>query len=302
MRCGRRISEHADSVPEGTAATFTVTLSSTPPGVESTADVVVVYTLGGTATSADYTAPSDLKLTIDSGESSGTITIPTSTDSVLDPGETIVVTLTSASTAGTVTVDPTAVTTTLVEEGTETVSVAAATATEGAAANFVVTLSGAVSSAVEVSYQTSDGTAVAGSDYTGADDTLTFSVGGSLQQTIAVDTTDDTLNEATEDFTLTLTLDYAVGRPESGDGERDRRDHGQRRAGCGGERGCDGRRRGKHGDVYGEPDVRHREHGAGGGALHARRHGEQRRLHRAERHAGDREGSGERHDHDPDRR
>ena len=199
------ISEHADNVPEGTAATFTVTLSSTPPGVASTADVVVVYTVGGTATSADYTAPSAPRLTIDSGESSGTITIPTSTDSVLDPGETIVVTLTSASTAGTVTVDPTAVTTTLVEQGTETVSVAAATATEGAAANFVVTLSGAVSSAVEVSYRTSDGTAVAGSDYTGASDTLTFSVGGSRQQTIAVDTTDDTLNEATEDFTLTLT-------------------------------------------------------------------------------------------------
>ena len=200
-----RISEHADSVPEGTAATFTVTLSSTPSGVESTADVVVVYTVGGTATSADYTAPSDLKLTIDSGESSGTITIPTSTDGVLDPGETIVVTLTSASTAGTVTVDTTAVTTTLVEQDIETVSVTAATATEGAAANFVVTLSGAVSSAVEVTYATSDGTAVAGSDYTRTDDTLTFSVSGSRQQTIAVDTTDDTLNEATEDFTLTLT-------------------------------------------------------------------------------------------------
>ena len=37
---------------------------------------------------------------------------------------------------------------------------------EGETANFVVTLSGAASSAVEVSYETSDGTAVAGSDYT----------------------------------------------------------------------------------------------------------------------------------------
>ena len=168
--------------------------------------MVVVYTVGGTASSADYTAPSDLKLTIDSGESSGTITIPTRTDSVLDPGETIVVTLTSASTAGAVTVDTTAVTTTLVEQGTETVSVAAATATEGAAANFVVTLSGAVSSAVEVSYQTSDGTAEAGSDYTGARRYADLQCRrGSRQQTIAVDTTDDTLNEATETFTLTLT-------------------------------------------------------------------------------------------------
>ena len=199
------ISEHADNVSEGTAATFTVTLSSTPPGVESTTDVVVVYTVGGTATSDDYTAPSDLKLTIDSGEESGTITIPTSTDSVHDPGETIVVTLTSASTAGGVTVDPTAVTTTLVEQGTETVSVASTTATEGAAVNFVVTLSGAVSSAVEVAYQTSDGSAESGSDYTGISGTLTFGVGESLQQTIAVDTTDDTLNEASENFTLTLT-------------------------------------------------------------------------------------------------
>ena len=125
---------------------------------------------------------------------------------MLDPGETIVVTLTSASTAGTVTVDPTAVTTTLVEQGTETVSVAAATATEGAAANFVVTLSGAVSSAVEVSYADLRRDRRSGQRLHGRQtDTLTFSVGGSLQQTIAVDTTDDTLNEATEDFTLTLT-------------------------------------------------------------------------------------------------
>ena len=267
------ISEHADNVPEGTAATFTVTLSSTPPGVESTADVVVVYTVGGTATSADYTAPSDTRLTIDSGESSGTITIPTSTDSVLDPGETIVVTLTSASTAGTVTVDPTAVTTTLVEQGTETVSVAAATATEGAAANFVVTLSGAVSSAVEVSYQTSDGTAVAGSDYTEARGTLTFSVGGSLQQTIAVDTTDDTLNEATEDFTLTLTSITQVAGLSLGTASAtgEITDNDALAAAVSADRDGGGRR--QRGDVHGESDGRHREHGAGGGALHAGRHG-----------------------------
>ncbi len=78
-----------------------------------------------------------------------------------------------------------------------TVSVddADAQADEGDGVSFVVELSGAVSSAVEVSYATSDGTAVAGTDYTAVPaTTLTFTA-GQTEKTVTVATTEDDLND-----------------------------------------------------------------------------------------------------------
>ena len=72
----------------------------------------------------------------------------------------------------------------------------------------MVELSGAVASAVEVAYATSNGTgdgdAVADTDYADTSGTLTFNSGESLTQTVTVTTTDDDLNEPTEIFTVTL--------------------------------------------------------------------------------------------------
>ena len=72
---------------------------------------------------------------------------------------------------------------------------------------FVVELSGEVSSDVKVSYATSNGTAEAGTgkDYTAvAATTLTFT-GGQTSKTVTVATLEDELNEADETFTVTLT-------------------------------------------------------------------------------------------------
>ena len=86
------------------------------------------------------------------------------------------------------------------------------TVEEGEAASFVVELSGAVVSEVAVSYATSNATAEAGTneagdnkDYRAANGVLTFTSDGALAKTIAVATTDDDLNEATENFNVTLT-------------------------------------------------------------------------------------------------
>ena len=217
------VSGPSDGVNEGDNAEFTVTLG----GGTSTADVVVNYAVDGdsTATSGDdYTAPSG-KLTIAAGASSGTITIETRTDQVLDPGETVVVVLSSATTTTrTVNVDGTAkVSATIVEQGMEAVSVGAvlvedndqtpedetddrSSVEEGETASFVVTLSGEVSGTVIVTYTTADGTAESGSgkDYTTAGGTLQFT-SGQTSKTIEVTTLEDTLNEADETYTLTLT-------------------------------------------------------------------------------------------------
>ena len=218
------VTANAENVPEGNDAEFTVELT----GGTSTADVVVTYTAASTGTvGTDYTEPSGL-LTITTPNSSGTIAIATLTDDILDPGETLEVTLTNADTAiGTATVGiPAKATTTIAEEGTVIVSVRKdevpdddttqdvdeyedkSTVEEGEAASFVVELSGAVASAVEVAYATSNGTgdgdAVADTDYADTSGTLTFNSGESLTQTIAVATTDDAFNEPTETFAVTL--------------------------------------------------------------------------------------------------
>ena len=218
------VTANAENVTEENDAEFTVELT----GGTSTADVIVSYTWASTGTAGtDYTEPSGL-LTITKPDSSGTIAIATLDDSILDPGETLSVTLTDAATAiGTATVGtPATATTTIAEKGTVTVSVRKdevldddttedvdeyedkSIVEEGEAASFVVELSGAVASAVEVAYATSNGTgdgdAVADTDYADTSGTLTFNSGESLTQTIAVTTIPDDLNEPTEKFTVTL--------------------------------------------------------------------------------------------------
>ncbi len=84
-------------------------------------------------------------------------------------------------------------------------SVADARATEGgdSALVFVVTLDRAASGTVTVSYATADGTAAGGEDYEAASGTLAFAA-GETEKTVSVRTTDDSMNEQDETFTLTL--------------------------------------------------------------------------------------------------
>ena len=90
-------------------------------------------------------------------------------------------------------------------QGPPGLSVADATAEEGpnVSVDFAVTLSRASTSTVTVDYATSDGTAQAGSDYTETSGTLTFAA-GVTEQTVAVPVLDDSHDEESETFTLTL--------------------------------------------------------------------------------------------------
>ena len=74
---------------------------------------------------------------------------------------------------------------------------------EGATLDFAVTLSRTRPSATTVDYATSDGTAVAGSDYTSTSGTLTFAV-GETSKTVSVAVLDDAHDEGTETLTFTL--------------------------------------------------------------------------------------------------
>ena len=79
---------------------------------------------------------------------------------------------------------------------------------DGAVLAFLVTLSRAASGALTVAYETSDGSAQAGADYTAASGTLTFQAGES-SRTIEVTVLDDSHDDGGE--TLTLTLSNASG-------------------------------------------------------------------------------------------
>ena len=81
------------------------------------------------------------------------------------------------------------------------------TVTEGdngtVSATFTVSLSTASGWTVTVDWATSDGTATAGSDYTAGSGTLTFAA-GTTEQTFDVVVTGDTVDEADETYTVTL--------------------------------------------------------------------------------------------------
>lgn len=76
--------------------------------------------------------------------------------------------------------------------------------TEGAVVNIIVTRSGGSSGVVSVDYATSDGTAVAGTDYPATNGTLTYADGVSGNQTISIPITDDNTVENPDAFTVTL--------------------------------------------------------------------------------------------------
>ena len=84
-----------------------------------------------------------------------------------------------------------------------TVSVSDASAAEGDAVAFTVSLSAASSEQATVEYATSDGTATSGTDYTADSGTLTFAA-NETTKTVSVATTDDSVDESDETFTLTL--------------------------------------------------------------------------------------------------
>ena len=190
-------------------ATFTVTLSNA-----STLPVSVGYaSADGTATAgADYTAVAGT-LTFAPGETSKTIVVPILNDTVYEGAETFAVNLSAPTNAnladnsglGTIKDDGTG------PGGTDddrpglsindiTVNEAAGTAT------FTVTLTGASTQPVTVSYGTADGTALAGTDYTATTGTLTFAP-GETSKTIVVPILNDSpaVYEGSEAFTVNLT-------------------------------------------------------------------------------------------------
>ncbi|HUO08217.1 MAG TPA: choice-of-anchor R domain-containing protein [Phycisphaerae bacterium] len=154
--------------------TFQVTLSHATTGTAS----FRYRTVPGTATTSDYT-PVDGILTIPAGSTTGTITVAThASNSTVNTHFTLA--LSAAANANLAKTTANATITNVVPV-VPTLGVSDASATNmdytNSTMTFTVTLSSAATSSVMVNYATADGTAVAGTDYTAANGTLTFAPG-----------------------------------------------------------------------------------------------------------------------------
>ncbi len=165
-------------------------------------------TQDGTADSADYTGDAGT-LSFAPGITQQSIDVVI-TDDALDEGdETVLVNLSSPD--ANVTVGNTQLSGLVIDDdGTPNLLVVGTPPSLESAGThvFTVSLSNPASADVTVDFATSDGTAIAGSDYVASSGSLTFTV-GDTEETVSVTIIDDSLDEADSE-SLTLTLSNAV--------------------------------------------------------------------------------------------
>jgi hypothetical protein len=193
------------SVTEGasgvTSAVFTVTLSQ-PSG----RTVTVAYaTSAGTATAGTDYATTSGTLSFDPAVTTRTVTIPVLGDQLNEADEQYTVSLSGATNA--TIADATGTGTIGNDDPLPSISIADVTVVEGNSgtqnAVFTLTLSAASGRPVTVAYATANGTATAGSDYTGTSGTATIPA-GSTTVSVTVAVTGELTIEGDETFVVNL--------------------------------------------------------------------------------------------------
>jgi len=190
----------------GAEAVFVVSLSA----AASAAVTVDYHTLAGSAGTADFTAASG-SLTFAAGETTKLVSVPITGDTLAEGHEQFSLVLTDAD--GAVIGVAEAVATIVDDDAAApvlpTLRIADAQVQEGGAGAggllaFTLALSAASSEAVTVSYHTTDGTAQAGSDFTGLSGTFVIPA-GATKAVLQVPVIGDGTVEANETFALVLT-------------------------------------------------------------------------------------------------
>jgi hypothetical protein len=165
---------------------------------------------GPTAPWLDYfTTPSVITfLPSDPNPTTKNCSVATNTDSFYEGPETVWATLSTAR-GGAVITTVSAVGTINDDDAPPSLSVAGEANTEGSALTFTITKTGISEYAHDVSYATSDGTALASdNDYTATSGVASLPVGG-VSTTVSVQTKTDAKYEANETVTLTLSAPTA---------------------------------------------------------------------------------------------
>ncbi|MEH1830010.1 MAG: Calx-beta domain-containing protein [Nostoc sp.] len=182
----------------------------------STSDALTVkYNVAGTATfNIDYTQSGAASfdgtagtIRFAAGASTGVLTINPIADTTVESNETVALTL-ATGTNYTISTT-TGVTGTITNDDFPSINLSAKqTIVEGYTtpqnATYTVSLSNASTQIITVKYATANGTATAGVDYTSTAGTLIFNP-GDTSKVINIPILNDSINEANETFTLTLT-------------------------------------------------------------------------------------------------
>lgn len=203
-----------------TESSVTVEITSNP--IAASNVLVDVMNLGGTATNGvDYTFSNIQPLTIGNGTTLITVTVPLSDDQLAEGNETIELALQNVSGTSNPRLGEVVTTTIHImdDEPVPTVALTsdAATASEGNGdVTFTASLSFASASPVTVDYAVSDGTTMAGEDYTPISGTLTFA-SGQMSKSFTVTLLDDALDETDETAVITLSNPTAanLGTPDT---------------------------------------------------------------------------------------
>ena len=202
-----RLTVDTPSVSEGvaTAPEITVTAKEVRDSTFGS-DIIVTVSVAGSKGSAavDFMPVSDFTITIPAGATSadGMFILTPVDDGVDEIDEEVVVS--GSSNYGNVVNTATIALTD--DEGPRELTVSDAAVDEGGAAQFTVTLSGAVAADVTVEWTTVDGTAeAAAGDYENRSGTLTFTqLDTEFEQTVTVPTLRDAAAEGNETFTVKL--------------------------------------------------------------------------------------------------
>ncbi len=190
-------------VNEGNSGTSTLNFTVSIDGSDSGNPVTVNYTISGG--NEDGTIDT---LTFPTGTAilSQTVAVTTDGDTVVEADELISVTLSNPSTNASIsTVDNVGSSSFTDDDSAGVVINDISVNEEDGTATFTITLNGSTLLGTTVSYQTSNGTAVAGEDYTSTSGTVTFGIGTDQTRTIDIPLLDDTSLESTEDFFVDLT-------------------------------------------------------------------------------------------------
>ena len=190
---------------EGNNISFTVTLDT---AVQGGLKVTPGFTDGTATEGTDYDENTTaLSFTGTKGETK-TFTVSTDEDDLVEGNETFTVDLTVSGTALSITATDTGTGTINNDDGA-TVTVNNASASEGESLTFTVSLGDAVQGGLTVTPSFTDVTATEGTDYDENTTALTFTGTANETKTFTISTTQDSVLEGNETFTVGLTVSDA---------------------------------------------------------------------------------------------
>ncbi|WP_413173597.1 phytase [Anabaena azotica] len=189
---------------EGSTITFTITRTGDAQANQSVTVITSIAT-GDTASAIDFTTKTQT-FTFATGETQKTFTVDTTQDTVVEANETFTISLSNATDGAVISSTNGTAKGTITDDDTPAeFTIAAASATEGNALTFTVTRSrdNLTPQNVTVTTSIATGDTASVSDFTAKTQTLTFAA-GETQKTFTVQTKEDTVVEANETFTVTL--------------------------------------------------------------------------------------------------